>query len=76
MSKFQSHMPSPQNREEMLFALALEKPANLRPAFLDFKERDGVTRLIYRAKFERETLRLAIVLNAAKGISALKLSTE
>jgi serine/threonine protein kinase len=28
-------MPSPQNREEMLIALALEKPADLRPAFLD-----------------------------------------
>jgi len=28
-------MPSSENREEMLFALALEKPAKLRTAFLD-----------------------------------------
>jgi serine/threonine protein kinase len=28
-------MPSPQNREEVLFALALEKPADRRPAFMD-----------------------------------------
>ena len=35
MSQPQSDMPSPQNREEVLFALALEKPADRRPAFLD-----------------------------------------
>jgi hypothetical protein len=28
-------MPSPQNREEVMFALALEKPADKRQAFLD-----------------------------------------
>ena len=28
-------MPSPQNREEVLFALALENPADRRPAFMD-----------------------------------------
>jgi hypothetical protein len=35
MSKFRSDVPSPQNREEMLFALALEMPAAKRSAFLD-----------------------------------------
>src|SRR5277367_2301372 len=35
MSKSQTAMPSPQNREEGLFALALEQPANKRAAFLD-----------------------------------------
>jgi WD40 repeat protein/serine/threonine protein kinase len=35
MSNPKSPMPSPQNREEALFALALEKPLDKRPAFLD-----------------------------------------
>jgi WD40 repeat protein/serine/threonine protein kinase len=35
MSESQSGMSPPQNREEMLFALALEKPADKRLAFLD-----------------------------------------
>jgi serine/threonine protein kinase len=35
MTKFQSAMQSPQNREEALFALALEKPVDMRPALLD-----------------------------------------
>src|ERR1700679_2769827 len=35
MNKSQSAMPSPQNREEVLFALALEKPAESRRALLD-----------------------------------------
>ncbi|HUD45774.1 MAG TPA: protein kinase [Candidatus Baltobacteraceae bacterium] len=35
MSRFQSDVPSPKNREEALFALALEKPAAKRSAFLD-----------------------------------------
>ena len=43
---------------------------------LDFKERDGVTRPTYRAKFERQTLRLIMVLDTAKKISSLKLVTE
>jgi D-alanyl-D-alanine carboxypeptidase len=43
---------------------------------LEFKEKDGVSRLTYRAMFERETLRLTLVLNAAKKISALDLATE
>jgi len=43
---------------------------------LEFKERDGVTRLTYRATFAHETLRLTIVLNAAKIISDLKLVTD
>jgi len=34
MDKSQSPMPPAQNREEVLFALALEKPADKRPAFL------------------------------------------
>jgi hypothetical protein len=43
---------------------------------LDIKERDGVSRLTYRAEFERETLRLVIVLDVAKKISTLTWSTE
>lgn len=43
---------------------------------LESKPKDGVTRLIYRARFERETLRLTMVLDAAKKIYALKLATE
>jgi serine/threonine protein kinase len=35
MSKFQSAMLSPHNREELLFAAALEMPADKRPALLD-----------------------------------------
>src|SRR6516225_1423930 len=35
MNNPQSEMPLPQEREEALFALALEKPAEKRPAFLD-----------------------------------------
>jgi eukaryotic-like serine/threonine-protein kinase len=35
MSKSRLEMPSPQSQEEVLFALALEKPADQRPAFLD-----------------------------------------
>jgi len=35
MSQFQSAMPLPENREEALFALALEKPADMRRVFLD-----------------------------------------
>ena len=35
MSEFNSDMPSPQKHEEALFALALEKPVDKRPAFLD-----------------------------------------
>jgi CubicO group peptidase (beta-lactamase class C family) len=43
---------------------------------LEFKEQDGVSRLRYRAKFDRGTLRLTIVMNAAKKIFSLELSTE
>jgi serine/threonine protein kinase/WD40 repeat protein len=35
MSESKSDMPSPQKHEEALFALALEKPVDKRPAFLD-----------------------------------------
>jgi eukaryotic-like serine/threonine-protein kinase len=35
MSKSLSDMPTSQDREEVLFALVLEKPADKRPAFLD-----------------------------------------
>jgi hypothetical protein len=34
-------MPSPQNREKVLFALALEKPADMRRAFLGGNPRGG-----------------------------------
>jgi eukaryotic-like serine/threonine-protein kinase len=35
LSKFQPDVPSTQNREDVLLALALEKPEDKRPAFLD-----------------------------------------
>ena len=48
----------------------------VRGELLEIKAQDGVTRRIYRAKFERETVRLTMLLNAARKISALKLATE
>ena len=48
----------------------------VRLELLEIKAQDGVTRLIYRAKGERETLRLTLLLNAARKISTLKLATE
>ncbi len=48
----------------------------VRLELLEVKVEDGVTRLIYRAKCERETLRLTMCLNAAREISALKLATD
>jgi CubicO group peptidase (beta-lactamase class C family) len=48
----------------------------VRLELLESKAQDGVIRLIYRAKGERETLRLTLLLNAARKISALKLATE
>lgn len=43
---------------------------------LEVKEKDAISRLTYRVRFERETLRLVIVLDAAKNISSLTFSTE
>ncbi len=43
---------------------------------LEFKEQDGISRLIYRGRFARETRRLAVVLNMTKKIPAVSLSTE
>lgn len=48
----------------------------VRLELLEVKVQDGVTRLIYLAKCERETLRLTMCLNAAREISTLKLATE
>ena len=59
------------------FSRRLQKAGGVvRLELLEVKAQDGVTRLIYRVTFERETLRLTLVLNAAKKISALKLATE
>ncbi len=43
---------------------------------LEVNKRDEVSRVIYRATFARETLRLTVILDAARRISELKLATE
>jgi hypothetical protein len=48
----------------------------VRLELLEIKAQDGITRRIYRAKGEREKLRLTLLLNAARKISTLKLVTE
>ena len=48
----------------------------VRLELLEIKAQDGVTRRIHRATFERETVRLTLLLNAARKISALRLATE
>ena len=48
----------------------------VRLELLEIKAQDGVSRLIYRAKFEHESMLLNLVSNQSRKISALKLAAE
>lgn len=59
------------------FSRRLQNAGGLvRLELLEIKAQDGVSRRIYRAKFQHESLLLTLVSNEAKKISALKLATE